>query len=135
MPLVGSDFGKQQLWNRYRRQKGLGVLNPVQQDALSQALDGLWAKFLPLIEERVALLGSAAAAFAAGRLPAEEVQAAGAAAHKLAGVLGSFGLARGTALARELETLYLSPSGPEPASGASLISMAAELRAIVQNRR
>ncbi len=110
-------------------------MDPVQQDALSQALDALWARFLPLVEERIALLESAAAAFAAGRLSIEERQAAGAAAHKLAGVLGTFGLARGTALARELETMYLSQSPPDSALGASLISITAELRAIVKDRK
>ena len=110
-------------------------MDQVQQDALNQALDGLWTKFLPLIEERVALLESAAAAFAAGQIPADDQQTAGAAAHKLAGVLGSFGLTTGTALARELETLFLSRIDPEPALSASLISRAAELRAIVQNRK
>lgn len=109
-------------------------MDSVQQDALSQALDALWIKFLPLIEERVAILESAAAAFAAGKLPSEERQAASAAAHKLAGALGTFGLARGTALARELETMYMGQSAPDSALGARITSMAAELRAIVQNR-
>jgi HPt (histidine-containing phosphotransfer) domain-containing protein len=110
-------------------------LQPLEQNALHQALDGMWARFLPLIEERVGLLESAAAACAAGRLSIEQQQAACAAAHKLAGVLGTFSLSEGTYLARELEGMYSGQSAPDPATGARLISMAAELRAIVRNRK
>ena len=110
-------------------------MDSAQQDALNQALDGLWAKFLPLIEERVGLLESAAAASAAGRLSIEQQQAAAAAAHKLAGVLGTFSLTEGTVLARELETVYFQPDVPGSALGARLISVAAELRLIVRNRK
>jgi HPt (histidine-containing phosphotransfer) domain-containing protein len=109
-------------------------LDPGQQNALDRALDSLWAKFLPLIEERVAVVESAAAAFAANRLSSDERQAAGAAAHKLAGVLGTFGLTEGTVKARELENLYTGQCDPDPALGARLNSIAAELRAIVRNR-
>src|ERR1035441_6740425 len=94
--------------------KGASSLDPLEQNALSQALDVLWARFLPLIEERVDLLESAGAPGAANRLSIEEHQAAGAAAHKLAGVLGTFGLTEGTALARELEMLYSGQSAPDP---------------------
>ena len=110
-------------------------MQPSEQDALHQALDGLWARFLPTIEERVGLLESAAAACAANRLSSQEQQAAFAAAHKLAGVLGTFGLAEGTALARELEMLYSGQSAFDPALGARLVSIAAQLRSIVQNRK
>ena len=110
-------------------------MQPHEQDALNQALDGLWAKFLPLIEDRVDLLESAAAACAVNRLSSEEQQAAFAAAHKLAGVLGTFGLTEGTALARELEMLYSGQSAPDPALGARLAAITAQLRSIVQNRK
>jgi HPt (histidine-containing phosphotransfer) domain-containing protein len=110
-------------------------LDPFQQNALNQALDGMWAKFFPLIDERVGILESAAAAFTGNRLSLDERQAAGAAAHKLAGVLGTFGLTEGTNLARELETMYSSQCDPDSAVGARLTSIAAELRAIVRNRK
>jgi HPt (histidine-containing phosphotransfer) domain-containing protein len=110
-------------------------LDSVEQNAINQALDGLWARFLPLIEDRVEILDSAAAACAANRLSIEQQQAAVAAAHKLAGVLGTFGLTEGTVLARELEMLYSGQSSPDPALGARLVSIAAQLRSIVQNRK
>ncbi|MGD0731578.1 MAG: Hpt domain-containing protein [Terracidiphilus sp.] len=106
-----------------------------EQTALNDALDRMWTQFLPKMEERVTLLESAAAAFAAGRLSAEQRQAASAAAHKLAGVLGSFGLARGTELARELEVLYSAENEIDPGVGLRLISIAAELRSLVESRK
>ncbi|MGA2673047.1 MAG: Hpt domain-containing protein [Terracidiphilus sp.] len=105
------------------------------QPALSQALDRMWNRFLPEIEERIAILETAAAEFAALTLSTEQCEAATSAAHKLAGVLGIFGLARGTDLARELENLYSRPNGPEPAIGARLASLAAELRTMIESRR
>ena len=45
-------------------------------------------------------------ALANGTLTAPQQEQAGADAHKLAGVLGTFGLKEGTELAREAERLY-----------------------------
>ncbi len=105
------------------------------QASMTEALDRLWARFLPQLEERVAVLEAAAAAFAANDLAADRHEAANTAAHKLAGVLGTFGLTRGTVLARELEIMYSRQNGPDPALGAQLASIAAELRAIVESRK
>jgi len=102
--------------------------------ALSQAIDRLWVKFLPDIRERVAILESAAAAVTQEKLTAPHREQAQAAAHKLAGVLGTFSLTRGTVLARELEMTYSRESSPEPDSGAQLTAIAAEIRAIVESR-
>ena len=95
----------------------------------------MWTQFLPEMRARVATLESAAAAFAANRLTPEQHAAANTAAHKLAGVLGTFGLTQGTLLARELEIIYSRESGPDPALGASLASIAAELHTLIENRR
>ncbi|MGA2632633.1 MAG: Hpt domain-containing protein [Terracidiphilus sp.] len=110
-------------------------MDPIGQPALDEALDRMWIQFLPQIEERLAILDSAAAAFAANRLTKPQNEAANAAAHKLAGVLGSFGLAKGTVLARELEIMYSRDGGPDPALSAKLTAIAAELRAIVDSRK
>ncbi len=110
------------------------IMDPIRQTALTEALDRMWIQFLPQIKERIAILDSAAAAFAANRLSIEQHEAANAAAHKLAGVLGSFGLTRGTVLARELEIMYSGEGGPDPALGQRLNSIAAELRTIVESR-
>ena len=107
-----------------------------QRDAsLSQAIDRLWVRFLPEINERIALLQAAAEAIAAGTLTASRREAAYAAAHKLAGVLGTFGLPRGTVLARELEINFSREGGSDPASGKRHAAIAAELRAMVESRQ
>jgi HPt (histidine-containing phosphotransfer) domain-containing protein len=74
--------------------------------AFADVLNRLWIKFLPEIERRVATLEAAAKAAAAGTLTQQQQQQAGAEAHKLAGVLGTFGLHDGTDLAREAEEAY-----------------------------
>lgn len=73
---------------------------------LSAALEQLWQKFLPQIEERIEILERAAAALSAGQLTPELRSEAHAAAHKLVGSLGTFGLADGSTLAREAESTY-----------------------------
>ena len=105
------------------------------QENLSEALDRLWTQFLPLVNERIAILEAAAAASATKRLSAEEMEAAKSAAHKLAGVLGSYGLPRGTQVARELETMYSCIKDPGALLSAHLASLAAELRQIVETRK
>jgi HPt (histidine-containing phosphotransfer) domain-containing protein len=102
---------------------------------LSQAIERLWDRFLPEIKERIAILEETASAVAGGRLTAEDREKAQAAAHKLAGVLGTFSLTRGTVLARELEMIFSRESPPDPDSGDRLAAIAAELRAMVENRR
>jgi HPt (histidine-containing phosphotransfer) domain-containing protein len=115
--------------------KGTSILEPPEQSALSEALDRLWVRFLPQIEERIGLLESAAQAFTANLLSIEQQEAAKAAAHKLAGVLGTFGLTGGTVLARELETLYSRQNGPDPAFTSRLTSIPPALRTIVASRK
>jgi HPt (histidine-containing phosphotransfer) domain-containing protein len=105
-----------------------------QGEALSRAIDLLWARFLPEIKERVAVLEAAAVSVAAGKLTTSRREKAHAAAHKLAGVLGTFNLTHGTVLARELEMTYSRESSPGPDSGERLAAIAAELRAMVENR-
>lgn len=77
-----------------------------EQSALDQALKALWGKFLPQMRERMATLDAANHALATGHLSEDMRAEANAAAHKLAGVLGTFGLTRGTVLAREVEVIY-----------------------------
>ena len=104
------------------------------QPDLSEALNQLWARFLPQTRERVSILESAAEAAAAQQLSIDRQQAARSAAHKLAGVLGTFGLAEGTDLARELESLYSPEKSLDPAASARLASIAARLRTLIEHR-
>ena len=105
----------------------------VTEPELNAALDRLWKQFLPQIEERVATLEAACGALSNGTLSNEQRDGAHAAAHKLAGVLGTFGLTRGTVLAREAELLYTGD--PDPAAAAQLTNIAAQLRSLVAEHR
>jgi HPt (histidine-containing phosphotransfer) domain-containing protein len=102
---------------------------------LAAALDQLWTKYLPQMVERVAILESAGAALAAGALSLAQRTEASAAAHKLAGAVGSFGLAQGTVLAQEAEIFYSGKAESGPDSAARLKTIAAQLRAIVECRK
>ena len=100
---------------------------------MAAAMARLWAKFLPEIEQRVGVLDDAARALSAGGTLSEEQRAAAhAAAHKLAGSLGTFGMQRGTELARLAEDLLATM--PAANAGAELASWANELRAMVAAR-
>lgn len=103
---------------------------PDLQPDLGAALDRLWTRFLAEIQQRTVVIEAAVAALDAGSLSPEQKDAAASAAHKLAGVLGTFSLARGTELARELE-LQFSAS---PASAREIGSILAELRAVIDSR-
>jgi HPt (histidine-containing phosphotransfer) domain-containing protein len=101
--------------------------------ALAATLDRLWTRFLPDFRERVSIVEAAAQALAAGPLTVEQQEAAHAAAHKLSGTLGTFNLPRGTDLARELELAFAA--APDPASAPRLVSLAAELRTLIETRK
>lgn len=106
------------------------------QVAIAAVLDRMWKQYLPLIHERVDTLEHAAQALAAASLTEEHQLQARSAAHKLAGILGTFGLARGTDLARELEVAYSRQfkPGPDPDLAVRLKDIAAEIRTIVASR-
>ena len=109
----------------------MGMPNP---SALAEAMSRLWAQFLPQIEERVSTLESAAAALAEGSLTTTQCEEASSDAHKLAGVLGTFGLDRGTELAREAEQLYSSGQLSSSVSNGRPAELASQLRGIVATR-
>ena len=102
---------------------------------VSQALDFMWNKFREDIGERARVLDDAARAAAAGKLKREERAAAQAAAHKLAGTLGTFGLERGTKLARELENLYSGEAIADTGFARRAGALAKEIRAIIESRK
>jgi HPt (histidine-containing phosphotransfer) domain-containing protein len=103
-------------------------------DAFSDTLDRMWARFLPDIRARVSVLESAATAAAENCLTAQLREDAHATAHKLAGSLGTFGLMRGTELARRFEAEFSSDPGPNQGQGKALEEVAAEIRGMIENR-
>jgi HPt (histidine-containing phosphotransfer) domain-containing protein len=106
---------------------------PATTPSLNDALNRLWARFLPEMEGRVSILEVAVKAHADGHLSEEHRGAAHAAAHKLAGTLGTFGLHRGTDLARQIE---LELAHELRGSGAAQLSLwIAELRSVIERRQ
>src|ERR1700681_4721567 len=97
------------------------------QPFLTEALDRLWHQFLPQMEERVAVLKNASSALATGILSIDQRVAANSAAHNLAGVLGTFGLTKGTILAREAEIIYSGEPETDPAAASGLNQLAEKL--------
>jgi HPt (histidine-containing phosphotransfer) domain-containing protein len=91
----------------------------------------VWRRSRPEMENRVATIAISVKALEAGDLDPERAAAIDA-AHKLAGVLGAFGLDRGTELARSLEE-GLEAGGP--AGAGRLARLAAELRSLVESAR
>jgi HPt (histidine-containing phosphotransfer) domain-containing protein len=113
---------------------GLNAVGAAAAADLGAALDQLWARFLPEIRARVDMLDTAAAACEAGTLQVAQHLAAHAAAHKLAGTLGTFNLAQGTELAREFELAFSCEEAPDSVMAERLIAISKEIRRIVESR-
>jgi HPt (histidine-containing phosphotransfer) domain-containing protein len=77
-----------------------------QEQKLQSMISALWARSRHTVVERAALLRTAGDLLKDNRLDQATQLKAVDSAHKLAGVLGTFGLPRGTDLAREAETLF-----------------------------
>jgi HPt (histidine-containing phosphotransfer) domain-containing protein len=104
-------------------------------DELANAIDRLWTKFLPQMEERVAMLQKAAESLRNGSLSEEDQRQANGEAHKLAGILGTFGLQQGTELAREAEEIYAGTLDRSPAVSERLMQIAEQLHAMIASRK
>ncbi len=102
---------------------------------ISETLDRMWVRFLPDIRQRISVLEVAATAAAADKLTGQLRREAHSAAHKLAGILGTFGLMLGTDLARRFEVEFSGEPGPDPSQGKALETVAAEIRAMIETRK
>jgi HPt (histidine-containing phosphotransfer) domain-containing protein len=71
--------------------------------SLEELLNALWKNNYPILLERVKIMREASEKLVAGTLDAESRKAANSAAHKLSGVLGTFGLPEGSRLASQIE--------------------------------
>jgi chemotaxis protein histidine kinase CheA len=97
--------------------------------SLVEGLAEVWQRTRPLLMERVEAIERAVAELSGTPMKRSRVEVGCAEAHKLAGTLGTFGLDRGTELARELEQ---SLDQPRPREADHLESIAAELRLLVE---
>jgi HPt (histidine-containing phosphotransfer) domain-containing protein len=102
-------------------------------DAIETALTEVWQRTRPIVLARVATVELATAALPTAPASDERIEAGREEAHKLAGVLGTFGLEHGTNLARDLEEHLASPAAAAEAT--RLQRVAGDLRATVEGAR
>lgn len=110
-------------------------MESAQAAALATAMNRLWSQYLPELEERVAVLQAAAAALHEGTITAALRGEATSAAHKLAGVLGTFGLSAGTDLAREAEHFYSGGDQTDRKTLERLAQIPVDLLAMLAGRK
>lgn len=76
---------------------------PYNNEQLQSALAAVWQKCLPVLRQRVSVIERASEQIRAGALDAELREQARQEAHRLAGLLGTFGYHEGTEAARSIE--------------------------------
>jgi HPt (histidine-containing phosphotransfer) domain-containing protein len=98
-------------------------------ESVENALTEIWQRSGPLLEERLTAIELAVDELSGKCVGPALAETGRDQAHMLAGVLGTFGLDRGTALARDLEEHLGRPRAGEEAG--RLADVTAELRAVV----
>ena len=102
-----------------------------QEQKLQSMISALWDRSRHTVVERAALLRTAGDLLAHHRLDQATQMNAVDSAHKLAGVLGTFGLPRGTDLAREAEVLFGQSTTPGKVEIERLQVLLAELTHLI----
>ena len=102
-----------------------------QEQKLQSMISALWERSRHTVVERAALLRTAGELLVDNRLDQATQRSAVDSAHKLAGVLGTFGLPRGTDLAREAEELFGQPMPPSKPEIERLQVLLAELTHLI----
>src|SRR6202012_2503204 len=102
-----------------------------QEQKMQAMISALWDRSRHTVVERAQLLQSAGDLWNENRLDAATKLRAVDSAHKLAGVLGTFVLPRGTDLAREAEGLFGQSTPPDKAEMERLQVMLAELTRLI----
>jgi Hpt domain len=102
------------------------------QQKIHSMLAGIWERSKTTVAQRVEILRDATAAAVKGRLDESGRLRAVDSAHKLAGVLGTFGLPRGTELAREAEETFGNIRGLSRAEFERLSTIMDELDYLVR---
>ena len=97
-------------------------------------LQTLWRQNYGVLQERLRLIRSACDELAAGSLDDQTRSEGEAAAHKLAGILGTFGLPQGSALASKIEVSLSSAESAGKCGAPQLQSWLEELEAVVASR-
>jgi HPt (histidine-containing phosphotransfer) domain-containing protein len=108
----------------------IAIGNSPEHNEVDPAFAEVWVRNLPSIGAHLGEIERAVRAVEEGGLGAGLAVDARTAAHKLAGSLGSFGLAHGSELARELERRFEPGGDPvDPREAAQLVS---ELRNVIE---
>lgn len=102
-----------------------------QEEKMQSMISALWERSRHTVAERAQLLQNAGELWHNDRLDAATKLRAVDSAHKLAGVLGTFGLPRGTDLAREAEGLFGQSTTPGRAEIERLQLLLAELARLI----
>jgi HPt (histidine-containing phosphotransfer) domain-containing protein len=102
-----------------------------QEQKLQTMISALWDRSRHTVVERAATLRTAGDLLVANRLDEATQLSAVDSAHKLAGVLGTFGLPRGTDLAREAEVLFGQSTPPGKVEIERLQVLLAELTRLI----
>jgi CheY-like chemotaxis protein len=106
----------------------------VMDNEVASGISSIWAASFDAQERRVAVLEKAIVALLAGSLDEATRRAAGDAAHKLAGGLGTFGIEEGSRLAAEIEEAWAGDAQPE-ADVRSLARAVTALRTVLATHR
>jgi HPt (histidine-containing phosphotransfer) domain-containing protein len=104
-----------------------------QEQRMNAMIAALWVRSKDTVAERAQMLQSAGELWNDNRLDAATKLRAVDSAHKLAGVLGTFGLPRGTDLAREAEVLFGQSTPPGKAEMERLQVLLAELTRLIDH--
>lgn len=107
-------------------------------DSNAQDLEGLlralWKSNYPTLLERLKTLRDAQSEFATGSLDKETRKCAESAAHKLAGVLGTFGLPEGSRIASKIEARLAQEAELSTERGRELGEWLDELEAVIASK-
>ena len=101
---------------------------------MEELLQALWKKNYSILQERLQVIRDAQERLATGSLDEQARSEAESAAHKLAGILGTFGLPEGSALASKIEGFLARRAAPRADSAPQLKSWLDELEVIVASR-
>jgi len=102
--------------------------------AIASKLSELWKVSRPVILDRMAALRAAHAALSANLADAQARREGREVAHKLAGVLGTFGLAQGSVIASSIENLLMADAPLTREDVSSLGARIAELDAVIASK-
>lgn len=101
---------------------------------IDDLLQSLWVKNYPILIERLALIRNATDKLNESSLDDQTRKAGEDAAHKLAGILGTFGLPRGSVLASKIEALLAGDASTCAQRAGELNSWVQELEAVIASR-